>query len=534
MATLWTSLRGRTGLAWIFDNPLLVREMRRRMRGRSFSWSLIAYLAALGLVSCFLMYSNYPHLGTQLSTREMIQRVGTIGSRLFTGMCFVEAVIALIVTPMITAGLATAEKEKDTFEFLQVTTLSPGTFVIGCLLTTGLFLIMVFACTLPILGLTFIFGGVSLGDILIFNGVLFLLSLTISAWGIFNSTSYKRSRTVLGAIALVLVLLMVLGVALIGAFFGRYLGFSSMTTGTGAFYGYSSLALVTLMGAFSVAAARRLYEPNNRLFSYKQFIAFFIVSLSMVTGLVYWHAHPGAASSTFSENDRRGVLLLFYGFGWFLVNTAILIFSAGRMERGDELWRLRLERPAFRQGLDAGLVYVLLGTLWLVTSFALARSFENPMNVIDSLFLALAPFLSATFLFYAVCRMMSVATQTRNRAAVGALGVMAVFWILIPLLGVFVGEVSSAGGLQPSWIVETVSETLADLSPPVMLSRITNDPSTGGILRASGLTLGLGLLFYLPTLAESLRRRLVVSYDYQVRRDLAGTAPTDGLPSESA
>jgi hypothetical protein len=67
-----------------------------------------------------------------------------------------------------------------------------------------------------------------------------------------------------------------------------------------------------------------------------------------------------------------------------------------------------------------------------------------------------------------------------------------------------------------------------------MLSRITNDPSTGGILRASGLTLGLGLLFYLPTLAESLRRRLVVSYDYQVRRDLAGTAPTDGLPSESA
>ena len=52
--------------------------------------------------------------------------------------------------------------------------------------------------------------------------------------------------------------------------------------------------------------------------------------------------------------------MLFFGFGGFLVGMAVLIFSAGRMERGDELWRLRLDHPSFRNGLEAGLGYALL------------------------------------------------------------------------------------------------------------------------------------------------------------------------------
>lgn len=526
MATFLTSLRGRPAVSWLVDNPLLVREMRRRMRGRSFTWSLIAYVAALGLVSCFIMYATYPKFGNPLSTREMIQAVGRIGSRLFTGMCFVEAVIALIVTPMITAGLATAEKEKDTFEFLQVTTLSPATFVIGCLLTTGSFLFMVFACTLPILGLTFIFGGVSLGDILAFNGMLFLLSLTISAWGIFNSTSYRRSRTVMGAIALVIVLLLVLGVASLGTFVSRAFGLGGYgAPALSSTYGYIALALTGLMGAFSVAAARRLYEPNNRLFNYRQYIIFFVAAMGATLGLIYWNARPPVGGSAFSSTDIHSLTATYYAFGWSLLAAAILFFSAGRVERGDELWRLRLDRPAFRAGLDAGLVYLLLGLVWLGSSAGLVVALGNPPDPGRTISGSLLPLLSALFMFYAICRLTSTLAQTRNRAAIVALGAVSLIWIMIPLLGYFFGEISSAGGMQPSPLVGAVSEMLTQLSPLVVLIRAADHISSAEILRATIVNLALGLAILLPTFAAPLRRRLVVSYDYMAHVDAGARTP---------
>lgn len=526
MATFLTSLRGFRAVSWLVDNPLLVREMRRRMRGRSFTWSLIAYVAALGLVSCFIMYATYPKFGNPLSTRELIQAVGRIGSRLFSGMCFVEAVIALIVTPMITAGLATAEKEKDTFEFLQVTTLSPATFVIGCLLTTGSFLFMVFACTLPILGLTFIFGGVSLSDILAFNGILFLLSLTISAWGIFNSTSYRRSRTVMGAIALVIVLLLVLGVASLGTFLSRAFGLGGYgAPAVSSTYGYFAFALVGLMGAFSVAAARRLYEPNNRLFNYRQFIAFFVVAIGATFAIIFWKARPGGAGSTLTPNDVHGFLATFYAFGWSLIGAAILFFSAGRVERGDELWRLRLERPAFRTGLDAGLVYLLLGALWLGASLALLLMLGNPSDPRETLLNAFPPMLSALFLFYAVCRFTSTLSPTRNRAAIVALGIAALLWVMIPLLGYFIGEISGAGGAQISRPTRSLSETLAHLSPVVILIRAADHMPMFEIVRATVVNLVLGGAMLLPTFAAPLRRRLAVSYDYMAHARGSANTP---------
>lgn len=515
MTPLLTFLRGWRPVAWLADNPLLVREMRRRMRGRSFTWALIGYLAALGLVSCFLMYMNYPKFGNLPPTRELIRQVNGIGTTLFRGMLFVEAVIAIIVTPMITAGLATAEKEKDTFEFLQVTTLSPGTFVLGCLLTTGSFLFMVFACTLPILGLTFIFGGVSLADILIFNGMLFLLSLTISAWGIFNSTSYKRSRTVLGAIALVLLLLLVLVIPSVG------LGMLGMGPGVGpvsAALGYVALGMGVLIAAFSVAAARRLYEPNNRLFSYLQFIVFFVVAMGLVMGLIFRQAQVYGAASSSTVDEMRGLVVAYFAFGWLLLAMSILIFSAGRVERGDELWRLRLARPRFRRGLDAGLVYLALSLMWVGATAVLAVGLLPQAAAIPRMLLpAAAPALSALLLLYALCRLMSITTQTRNRAAVGAIGLASIVWILLPLLGYFMGEISNIGSQQPSVVAEAVSGLLKALSPAVFFARVAEDPHASESLLSTILLLVLALGVLGLTLVDVLRRRLVVTYDYNVR-----------------
>lgn len=517
MASVWTDLRGRRAFAWLFDNPLLVREMRRRMRGRAFTWSLTGYLAALGMVSCALMYSNYPRYSGQLSTRDLILSVGRIGQTIFWGMCFVEAVIALVVTPMITAGLATAEKEKDTFEFLQVTTLAPGTFVLGCLLTTGSFLLMVFACTLPILGLTFIFGGVSLSDILVFNALLFLASLTISAWGIFNSTSYRRSRTVMGAIAVVILLLFVIGIPFLTLTFGRFFGMGLYSLQNQGMLGYFSVVSVLMIAALSVAAARRLYDPNNRLFSYKQYLGFFFVTIGLACGAIYWIAQPLTPAFTVSDAERRDLLMVLYMLGWGLVLFAMLIFSAGRIERGDELWRLRYSVPAFRRGLDAGLTYLLLIAVWLGSSAALALALRDPMGVSGMMLGATPPLAAGLLLVFSLARLMSVVTETRNRAALGVMGVILVLWVLLPLMGYVAGQISGGTGYAPSFSVSRTAQVVTELCPLVVLDRLESGNAPLEFVPSIVLTVVLALFALLPTFTDSLRRRLAVAYDYTSR-----------------
>jgi hypothetical protein len=520
MATFWTSLRGWAPAAWLIDNPLLVREMRRRMRGRSFTWSLIGYLVALGLVSCFIMFSSYPTFAAQLSIRDLIQKVGEIGIRLFWGMFLVEAAIALVVTPMITAGLATAEKEKDTFEFLQVTTLAPGTFVLGCLLTTGIFLAMVFACTLPILGLTFIFGGVSLSDILVLNLILFLISMTISAWGIFNSTSYKRSRTVMGAILLVLVMLPFAALMFSSWVFGGRLGLGFGWQAGRSPLLYGSLAMLALIAALSVAASRRLYDPNNRLFNYRQYLVFFVLALTLLASLILWRLGPAASSTLVSDSDRRAVIVMYCLFGWLLTVSGEIIFFAGRVERGDELWRLRSAHPAFRTGIDAGLVTVLLAAGWLGASLALADAMGNPLNTRRVIFSAAPPLLASLLLVYSLCRAMSVLSETRNRATVGVVASLVLLWSVLPLLGVLISEVSSAVGWAPSAGAEAVGWILRDMSPPPILFRLAEGDPAGQVISPTLITTILAAMILAPTCLDSLRRRLRVSYD-----DVARPAP---------
>ena len=111
MTGLLQIMRRSIWLGWLFDNPLFVREIRRRMRGRLFSWSLIVYLCALGIVTVILMFSSYPFRVRNMPTRDVILKIGKIGPTLFTGMLVVEGIIALFIAPMLTAGLATQEKE---------------------------------------------------------------------------------------------------------------------------------------------------------------------------------------------------------------------------------------------------------------------------------------------------------------------------------------------------------------------------------------------------------------------------------------
>lgn len=515
MATRFDRLRKMRALAWLLDNPLLTREIRRRMRGRAFSWSLIGYLITLGGVSSLLMFASYPWNADQMSARDLLVEIGKIGTTLFTGMRVVEFILAIMIAPMLTAGLATAEKEKDTFDFLRVTTLSSTTFVVGCLLTTACFLLLIFACTLPVLALTFIFGGVSMREILSFNATLFMASMAISAWGVFNSTNYKRSKSVQGSMVVISVVILFM---MLSRMFSQRLIVGGIvagaTSGTPwlAYLGLRALlAFVTLV--FAIAAARKLYEPNNRLFNYKQFTAFYILVMAAVGGtLVYQMSRP--AGNLMSGIEVFAALGLYHFVGAFFMLGAILLFSAGRIEKGDEVWCLRLDRPRSRRIHETYPLYGFYLLVWLVPVFLMAELYDQSGKFMPNFSKSLPILGAALGLVLALTLGFNLFVERRNMVAVAVLATLLVVWVLVPIVGYYVGQMTPLAGRSQSFAVQMTSAVLMDFSPFPVLYRIWDGRPDVKLLAPAATTAAMALVALVPYTSARLRRRVRVSYDW--------------------
>ena len=512
---------------WLFDNPLLMREVRRRMRNRLFSLSLIFYIILLGVITCLIMFASYPMAFEIKDTRELIQQVGGIGQRLFSGMIALEILLAIIVAPLLTSGVATAEKDRNTFDFLRVTTLSANTFVIGCLLTTAGMLLLVMSCTLPILGLTFIFGGISMEQILSIDLVIFCLGMALAAVGVFHSSGPSRSRgvRVITTIALIVLILIVAPAILqwivIGLFArgGQFAGWQSLTGATWRPALTLSILLLLVMLTFAVGAARRLYEPNNRLFNYKQFTLFFVILMGFLCGLFADRVLSLNTSNPFEPDDVMIHLSIIYFTGLGLVMFALLLLSTGRVERGDELWRLRLRRPLFQRFDERIPLFAFYLILWLAPVAVLARFNDIDgrftQHMIDSLPIALLILVVVA----AMCRLLSLSTPLRNRAAVTTVLLLLILWGVLPAVGFALREISAGlrhQSIPPAQFVE-IGNYLLDFTPFRTFYHLWEDHPLANRGRTCLMMAVLAAVALLPTLLPAARARFRVSYDLTPR-----------------
>lgn len=506
-------IRSSIWLGWLLDNPLLVREIRRRMRNKLLSWSLIMYLIALGVVSSLIMLSTYPIDLGHTSLRDKIQAVSEVGHNIFAGMAIVEALLGLLIAPMISAGMAVQEKEKDTFDFLRVTTLHARTFVFGCLMTTACFLLLAFSCTLPILGLTFIFGGVSMGEILSLNYLLFLGAMAICAWGIFVSTAQVRARGMQIASLIALILLFIFG---LNGMFRMSMGRGSLMNmswesliGTGVFAGLAILFL-------SVAATRRLYDPQNRMFNYRQYTAFFVLVLGLLAGYIGNFAIPlGKVLKDPTYAD--GWIVALFVAGWAMIALSIVLFSAGRFERGDEVWQLRMRWRIF-QTLDERLpIYAFYVIGWLVVSWMAAENWGSNGRVLTQFLDVLPVLLTAMLLVWSLCRFVTCLTEDRNRAVTYTMVTVLILWFATLAIGAMIDQIaqSSYGRLATS----SLAELLYMLGPVMSLSRVlTSDPGAA-VMSTTLVQTGIAILLLLPSWSRKARNRVAMAYTWTDSRE---------------
>ncbi len=153
-------------------NPVLLREMRQRFR--TFRTPLIVslYLLVVGGLCLGYIYLRWRHMpGFYQPGRSR---------ELFITLSMVQLILLAFVTPGLTSGAISAEREKQTLNVLLVTRLKPLGIVAGKMVSSCAFMVLLIVATLPLYNVILLYGGFSPGQML---GVFAFYLVTIFLFG---------------------------------------------------------------------------------------------------------------------------------------------------------------------------------------------------------------------------------------------------------------------------------------------------------------------------------------------------------------
>lgn len=169
-------------------NPVMLKELRGRMRGfRAFA-VLTIYLGLMGAIALllYLVYGSFAR-GTGSAA------AGEIGRVLFFGIVGIELLLILFIAPAFTAGAITGERERQTYDLLQTTLLAKPTFIIGKLEAALGYIVLLLLSGIPLQSLAFLFGGISESEIALSVLILLVTAILLGTVGIYFSAALPRT-----------------------------------------------------------------------------------------------------------------------------------------------------------------------------------------------------------------------------------------------------------------------------------------------------------------------------------------------------
>jgi len=167
------------------DNPVLIRELLVNLRShRAFVLQLL-YVTFLGIV----VYFAWPSEG-KLVSADLAQRLFDI---FFLGQFFLVALVA----PSFAAGSITGEKERKTYEMLLASPLRPSSILVGKLLSSLTYLVLLIVSSLPLMILCFLLGGILLSEIARAYLILILAAGTFGLLSLACSSYFSRTSSAL-------------------------------------------------------------------------------------------------------------------------------------------------------------------------------------------------------------------------------------------------------------------------------------------------------------------------------------------------
>lgn len=167
-------------------NPVLLKELKLRFRNaKSFS-SIAFYLIALMIfiVAFFNLMTGYTASGFFQPSESFL---------LFACLTVLQMGLILFIAPALTAGAISTEREKQTLNILLTTTQTSAQIIIGKLMASLAFLIVILLATLPLYSIVFLFGGVSPSMVAAVFLLFILTVFALGSVGIMFSTITKKT-----------------------------------------------------------------------------------------------------------------------------------------------------------------------------------------------------------------------------------------------------------------------------------------------------------------------------------------------------
>ncbi|GKV67643.1 hypothetical protein NCCP2716_01410 [Sporosarcina sp. NCCP-2716] len=167
-------------------NPVLAKEVKLRFRSPKSFVGVFLYLTAMCLFVFGFIYTTTSLSGTiYFKPSESVM--------LFSFLTFIQLGLVLFITPGLTAGTISGERERQTLPMLLTTSQSSFQIISGKLLSSVLFLLLLIVAGLPIYSLVFLFGGIS--PVLLMKSLLFLFItlLSIGSLGVLFSTLIRKT-----------------------------------------------------------------------------------------------------------------------------------------------------------------------------------------------------------------------------------------------------------------------------------------------------------------------------------------------------
>lgn len=250
----------------ILQNPVTMKELRSRMRGRRAFVVLTVYLLVMSLFLS-LVYLAYASASSSRFGPDARQA----GKVVFAAVLGVEVFLVIFIAPAFTAGAISGEKERQTYDLLRTTLLPANWFVLGKLTSALSYVFLLIFASIPLQSISFLLGGLSVEELVIGQLLVLVASVTFALFGLYCSSVMKST---LSASVLTFggALFWTVGMPIIVFMFAGFLGSVIFTSGTRswvaeAFMYYGGLTLAaTNLPATMIISETVLLSENTLLF----------------------------------------------------------------------------------------------------------------------------------------------------------------------------------------------------------------------------------------------------------------------------
>lgn len=178
-------------------NPIMLKELRASLRGTRF---FVSHLVILCLFAGGLLLAFLSMIPSQVGGYDDPGDPSEVGSQVYLITQLLQLGVAFLVVPGLAATSISIERESLTHELLLTTTMSARQIVWGKFTAAMTQAFTLFVSMVPLVSLCFLFGGVTVYQILANYAFLFGLSAVMISYALSMSANARSTQRAVGSV----------------------------------------------------------------------------------------------------------------------------------------------------------------------------------------------------------------------------------------------------------------------------------------------------------------------------------------------